>query len=118
MGPLISWSIPVTGAARRPALHKASASNDAALARFDGTVLNALRETETVTDSLCARTRPQCGADGGARPERAGGAARPARCTAMAAPTFLTTLDAQRSLASAESALTSSDAQARCCSPA
>jgi hypothetical protein len=46
LGPLIFWSIPVNGTARSR-IAEARAATDAALARFDGTVLNALRETES-----------------------------------------------------------------------
>jgi NodT family efflux transporter outer membrane factor (OMF) lipoprotein len=45
LGGLISWSIPTGGARAR--VRAANADADAALARFDGTVLGALRDTET-----------------------------------------------------------------------
>lgn len=45
LGPLISWHIPDSGARAR--IHAAEADADAALARFDGVVFNALREVET-----------------------------------------------------------------------
>jgi multidrug efflux system outer membrane protein len=44
LGPLISWKIPDNSARARVKTTKAEAA--AALAKFDGTVLNALRETE------------------------------------------------------------------------
>lgn len=44
-GPLIQWHIPSTGARAR--VQQAEAATQAALARFDGVVLNALRETQT-----------------------------------------------------------------------
>ena len=44
-GPLISWTIPSNGARAR--IREAEASNQAALARFDGVVLNAVREAQT-----------------------------------------------------------------------
>ncbi|WNW11095.1 efflux transporter outer membrane subunit [Pseudomonas sp. DTU_2021_1001937_2_SI_NGA_ILE_001] len=44
-GPLISWTIPTNGSRAR--IHQAEASAQAALARFDGVVLNAIRETQT-----------------------------------------------------------------------
>jgi NodT family efflux transporter outer membrane factor (OMF) lipoprotein len=44
-GPLISWTFPANGARGR--VREAAAASNAALARFDGVVLNALRETET-----------------------------------------------------------------------
>lgn len=45
VGPLISWSIPIDGAARAR-INAASAQADARLAAFDGAVLTALQETE------------------------------------------------------------------------
>ncbi|MCD7100172.1 efflux transporter outer membrane subunit [Stenotrophomonas sp. MMGLT7] len=48
VGPLISWSIPSAGARAR--VHASEAGAQAALAHFDQTVLDALRETQTVLD--------------------------------------------------------------------
>ncbi|MDR6624400.1 efflux transporter outer membrane subunit [Caulobacter segnis] len=45
VGPLVSWNFPNQAAARAQ-VRQASAGADAALAQFDGVVLNALRETE------------------------------------------------------------------------
>jgi NodT family efflux transporter outer membrane factor (OMF) lipoprotein len=44
-GPLLSWTVPSNGTRAR--IHQAEASQQAALARFDGVVLNAIRETQT-----------------------------------------------------------------------
>jgi outer membrane protein TolC len=44
-GPLISWTFPTNGARGR--VREAEASSNVALAKFDGVVLTALRETET-----------------------------------------------------------------------
>lgn len=44
-GPLLSWTFPTNGARAR--ISMAEASTQAALARFDGVVLNAMRETQT-----------------------------------------------------------------------
>ncbi|GGK09651.1 efflux transporter outer membrane subunit [Pseudomonas matsuisoli] len=44
-GPLISWTVPANGARARIA--QAEASSQAALAHFDGVVLNAVREAQT-----------------------------------------------------------------------
>ncbi|WP_122667843.1 efflux transporter outer membrane subunit [Pseudomonas viridiflava] len=44
-GPLMSWTIPSNGSRAR--IHQAEASAQASLARFDGVVLNAIRETQT-----------------------------------------------------------------------
>lgn len=46
VGPLISWAFP-NQAATRARINEAKAESKAALATFDGTVLNALEETET-----------------------------------------------------------------------
>ena len=44
-GPLISWTLPTNGARAR--IREAEAGTQAALAHFDGVVLNAVRETQT-----------------------------------------------------------------------
>ncbi|KPB50405.1 efflux transporter outer membrane subunit [Pseudomonas coronafaciens] len=44
-GPLLNWTVPSNGSRAR--IHQAEASAQAALARFDGVVLNAIRETQT-----------------------------------------------------------------------
>ncbi|MFS2056056.1 TolC family protein, partial [Variovorax sp. CT11-76] len=46
LGPLISWTVPNTGIAQAR-IAQAEAGTRAALAKFDGTVLTALRETES-----------------------------------------------------------------------
>jgi multidrug efflux system outer membrane protein len=109
IGPLISWSIPVNGAAQSR-IAEARAANDAALARFDGTVLNALRETETAL-TVYARELDRNAALKAAREQSALAAEQAGTLYRYGRTDFLTTLDAQRSLASAESALTASHAQ-------
>ncbi len=44
-GPLLNWTVPSNGSRAR--IHQAEAGSQAALARFDGVVLNAIRETQT-----------------------------------------------------------------------
>lgn len=44
-GPLVSWTLPSNGSRAR--IREAEAGTQAALARFDGVVLNAVRETQT-----------------------------------------------------------------------
>jgi outer membrane protein TolC len=44
-GPLLSWTIPSNGSRAR--IHEAEAATQGALAKFDGVVLNAIRETQT-----------------------------------------------------------------------
>jgi len=109
LGPLISWTLPVTGAAQAR-IAEARAANDAALARFDGAVLNALRETETALTAY-ARELDRNAALKAARDQSALAAQQAGTLYRYGRTDFLTTLDAQRSLASAESALTASDAQ-------
>jgi NodT family efflux transporter outer membrane factor (OMF) lipoprotein len=109
LGPLISWSIPVNGAAQAR-IAEARAANDAALARFDGVVLNALRETETAL-TVYARELDRNAALKAARDQSALAAQQAGTLYRYGRTDFLTTLDAQRSLASAESALTASDGQ-------
>lgn len=53
IGPLISWSLPIDGAARAR-VNTASAQADARLAAFDGAVLTALQETEQALARLKA----------------------------------------------------------------
>lgn len=108
LGPLISWSLPTSGVGSRIA--QARAGSDAALARFDATVLNALRETETALTAY-AQELDRNAALRQAR-DQSELAAQQARTLYRYGRTeFLTTLDADRTLASSESALAASDAQ-------
>ena len=100
IGPLISWTIPNTGAAQAR-IAQAEAGTKAAAARFDAAVLNALRETESA-DRLCAPARPRKRAASRARAERPG--RQPARQLFQYGKTdYLTVLDAERTLAANES---------------
>jgi NodT family efflux transporter outer membrane factor (OMF) lipoprotein len=109
LGPLISWTFPNTTAARAR-IAQAEASADAALARFDGTWLRALEETESALtryanelDRVAALRRAR---DQGAE------AARIARLRFEAGrEPFQIVLDAERSLAEIEAALAQSEAQ-------
>jgi len=108
MGPLISWTIPNTGAAQAR-IAQAEASTRGALAKFDATVLNALRETESALVTY-ARQLDRDAALQAARDQSAL-AARQARQLFTAGKTdYLTVLDAERTLAGAESALAASRA--------
>lgn len=107
-GSLINWSLPDAGTHAR--IRGADAQADAALARFDGTVLGALRETET--------SLTMYGHD--LQRNRALRAARDqARLADQQADTlykagrapYLTGLDARRTLTQAEAALAASDSQ-------
>jgi NodT family efflux transporter outer membrane factor (OMF) lipoprotein len=109
VGPLISWTIPNTGAVQAR-IAEARASTKAAVATFDGVVLTALRETETAL-TLYAR---QLDRDQDLRNahEQSAEAARQARALFQAGKTdYLTVLDANRTLANTDSALAASQAQ-------
>jgi NodT family efflux transporter outer membrane factor (OMF) lipoprotein len=109
LGPLLSWTFPNTSAAHAR-IAQANAAAEAALATFDGTWLNALRDTETALTRYVAE---------GQRVEtlrRARDAsmeaARIARLRYQAgAENFQIVLDAERSLAASEALLAQSQAQ-------
>ena len=109
IGPLISWTFPFTGTARHR-IKQAEASSDAAFARFDATVLNALRETESALISY-AREVDRNVALKAARDHSALAAQQADKLYRYGRTDFLTTLDAARTLANTESALAASDAQ-------
>lgn len=108
LGPLISWSIPVNGVAHAR-IAQAEASARGALARFDGTVLNALRETETALNNyareLDRNARLQAARDASAKV-----AQETRRLYVNGKTGYLDTLDAERVLASADAALAASQA--------
>jgi NodT family efflux transporter outer membrane factor (OMF) lipoprotein len=109
VGPLISWTLPATGSARSR-IAQAEAGSDAALARFDVVVLNALRETESAL-TVYARELDRNASLKAARDQSALASQQARTLYRYGRTDFLTTLDADRTLASAESALTASDAQ-------
>jgi NodT family efflux transporter outer membrane factor (OMF) lipoprotein len=109
LGPLISWNFPnMEGGRARVA--QAQASTKAALASFDGTVLQALQETETALSDYSHSLERQ---------QRLAGAAQEARVAAGISRAqlregrvdFLVVLDAERTLAGAEADLADADAQ-------
>ncbi|MCZ2497244.1 efflux transporter outer membrane subunit [Xylophilus sp. Kf1] len=109
LGPLISWTIPNTGAARAR-IRQAEAGTRAALARFDGVVLTALRETET-TLTVYARELDRRAALRAARDQSAIVAGQARQLYVNGRTGSLDALDAQRALAGSEAALAASDAQ-------
>ncbi len=109
IGPLISWTLPATGSARARIV-QAEAGSDAALARFDAIVLNALRETESALTAY-ARELDRNAALKAARDQSALASQQAHTLYRYGRTDFLTTLDTDRTLASAESALSASDAQ-------
>jgi outer membrane protein TolC len=108
LGPLISWSFPNISIARSR-IRQAEATTAASLARFDGTVLTALREVEQALaryagelDRNGALTRADAAAGSAAEISRL-------RFT-TGRDSFLQLLDAERDRASARAALASSNA--------
>lgn len=109
IGPLISWSFPNIAAAKAR-IAQAEASADAALATFDGTWLNALRETESAL-TLYANELDRAAALRRAR-DNSLEAVRIARLRYEAGrESFQIVLDAQQRLAQTEALLAESEAQ-------
>lgn len=109
LGPLISWSFPNTRVARAR-IAQAEASAQAALARFDGTWLGALRETETALTRY-ARSQERIAALRRAR-DNSAEAARIARLRYRGGrEAFQIVLEAERSLAQVESSLAQAEAE-------
>ncbi|KIF80079.1 hypothetical protein TSA66_03445 [Noviherbaspirillum autotrophicum] len=94
----------------RSRIVQAEAGSDAALARFDAAVLNALRETET-TLTVYARDLDRHADLTRARDQSALASRQARELCRYGRADFLTALDAERTLATAESALAASDAQ-------
>jgi outer membrane protein TolC len=109
LGPLISWSIPINGVARNR-VAAAQAGGEAALAHFDSVVLNALRETESALTAY-ARELDRHADLKAARDQSALAARQSDELYRYGRTDFLSALDARRTLAVAESALATSDAQ-------
>jgi NodT family efflux transporter outer membrane factor (OMF) lipoprotein len=105
---LISWTIP--GEGERARIRQTEAGADAALARFDGVVLTALRETETSLDAY-AHDLDRNAALRAARDEAALAESQAQRLYRAGRSPYLTGLDAQRTLAGAEASLAQSDSQ-------
>ncbi|WMD21800.1 TolC family protein [Achromobacter seleniivolatilans] len=109
VGPLISWTIPNTGAVQAR-IAEAQANTKAAVARFDATVLNALRETESAL-VVYARQLDRDSSLRAARDESAQAAAQARQLFQYGKTDYLTVLDAERTLATTESALAASQAE-------
>lgn len=109
LGPLISWTLPNTGVVRAR-INQAKASEKMALARFDNTVLTALREVETglsnYAQALDRHKSLQTTRDQAAK------VAEQARILYQGGRTnYLDNLDAERNLATTELALATSHAE-------
>lgn len=109
LGPLVSWSLPSTSSARVH-IAQAEAGTQAALARFDGAVLNALRETESAL-TVYARELDRNAALRASQEQSALASQQAAKLYRYGRADFLTALDAERALANAQGALAASDAQ-------
>ncbi|HEX7854564.1 MAG TPA: efflux transporter outer membrane subunit [Sphingobium sp.] len=100
VGPLLSWSFPNRSVVRAQ-IAQADAQVQADLASFDGTVLQALRQTETALETYRrdAQTADALASGSGSAALSAGQAGKLFR---FGRGDFLSLLDAQRSYASAE----------------
>lgn len=107
IGPLISWSLPTRGAHAR--VRAAQAGADVALAQFDRTVLDALRETQTAL-SRYAHDLQQTEALREAQRQADLAADQNRRLYQAGRTPYLTSLDAERGLASADIALANAEA--------
>jgi NodT family efflux transporter outer membrane factor (OMF) lipoprotein len=109
LGPLINWSLPATSPARVH-IAQAKAGTEGALAHFDATVLNALREAESAL-TVYARELDRNAALKAARDQSELAARQAAKLFKFGRTDFLSALDAERTLAGAESAVAASDAK-------
>ena len=105
---LISWTLP--GEGERARIRQAEAGADAALARFDGVVLNALRETETSLDAYAHDLQRQAALKA-ARDQAQLAENQAQRLYRAGRSPYLAGLDAQRTLAGTEAMLAASEAQ-------
>ena len=108
LGPLVSWTFPNRRIVRS-AIAQAGAVADNALAQFDGTVLESLRQTETAL-SAYARERERRVALERARTDAATAADQAGRLYRFGRTDFLSLLTAQTALSTAEANLATSDA--------
>jgi outer membrane protein, multidrug efflux system len=109
VGPLVSWSVPNLGVARAQ-VQAADAQARGALAGFDGTVLTALRETDSALTTLARQMDTERDLTA-ARDDAATANGNTARLYAGGLGQFLDTLDAERTLIGAENALAQATGQ-------
>jgi NodT family efflux transporter outer membrane factor (OMF) lipoprotein len=109
LGPLISWTLPNTSVVDAR-VAQAEATTRMALARFDGTVLTALRETETALGAY-AHELDRHAALQASRNEAADVADQARRLYQGGKVGYVDALDAERSLAASEASLAASEAQ-------
>lgn len=108
IGPLMSWSFPNRRIARAQ-IAQAGAGADAALAAFDGTVLGALRDTETALAAY-AHGREQVAALRRARDSAETATGQAGKLFRFGRGGFLDLLSAQATLANAEVSLAAAQA--------
>jgi outer membrane protein TolC len=108
IGPLISWTLPATSTARSH-IAQTTAISRQSLARFDATVLNALRETETALTNY-ARELDRNAALKAAFSHSKLASEQAARLQRYGRSDFFTSLEAERTMANAQQALAGSDA--------
>ena len=109
LGPLLSWSFPNRPVVRAR-IDQADAQVKADLARFDGTVLEALRQAESALETY-RRDAERAAALDAARDSAAVSAGQAQRLFRFGRGDFLSLLDAQRSLAGAEAAAAAARSQ-------
>jgi outer membrane protein TolC len=107
LGPLLSWTFPNRKIAHAE-IAAAEAERDAALARFDGVMLGALRETESALTTYAHEL--QRNASLREARDKAAALAKVQRMRAAGRENALTGLDAARTLSAAEMTLATSDA--------
>lgn len=109
VGPLLSWTVPNQSIVRAQ-IDQAGAAARQSLAQFDGTVLTALRETESALTTLARQLDTEreltLARDDAALAER-----NVARMYAGGVADFLDTLDAQRTLIQAQDSLAQATVQ-------
>ena len=108
LGPLISWTIPDSGSRAR--IKASEADAEALLARFDGVVLNALRETETAL-TLYAKELERNALLRAARDNARVAAGYSRRLYQAGRAPYVSTVDTDLTLASYEASVANSDAQ-------
>jgi NodT family efflux transporter outer membrane factor (OMF) lipoprotein len=109
LGPLISWEFPNRMRANAR-IKSAQADTDAAYARFDGTVLGALRETESAL-TVYARDLDHRAMLESARNNAAQAASDTEQMYRLGREAFLPVLDADRTRISAEQAVAAADSK-------
>ncbi len=109
LGPLISWEFP-DRSRTKARIRAADADHDAALARFDGTVLGALKETESALEVVSEDVRRREILES-ARTKAADAARDTERLFALGRQGYLPVLDANRTLIAIEQSTAAADSK-------